>query len=82
MDKPVIWQAGQDAFADVAVNGNDFTVRIYSRSGTSLYSKTFTDGGATVTPTPASATATPVTITTTGSATYRSTAVFSGSQGT
>ncbi len=42
--KPVDWSASQNAFADIAVNGSSFTVTIYGQSGTSLFSKTFTDG--------------------------------------
>ena len=38
------WHAAQNAFADVAVNGNDFTVTVYSQSGLALFSRTFTDG--------------------------------------
>ena len=49
--KPVDWSAGQNAFADIAVNGSSFTVTIYGQSGASLFSKTFTDGGPSVTPT-------------------------------
>ena len=45
--KPVDWSASQNAFADIAVNGDAFTVTVYAQSGSSLFSKTFTDGNPT-----------------------------------
>jgi hypothetical protein len=59
--KPVDWSASQNAFADVYVNGNDFTVTIYAQSGSSIFSKTFTDNGGT--PVPPTATSIPPTAT-------------------
>ncbi len=51
IEKPVDWHADQNAFGDVAVNGSQFTVTVYSQSGTALFSKTFTDGTTTTTST-------------------------------
>ena len=73
--KPVDWSAGQNAFADIAVNGSSFTVTIYGQSGASLFSKTFTDGGPSVTPTASPA---PTAAATTHTVSYRSTAAFDG----
>ncbi len=38
--KPTTWHADQNAFVDVAVNGMQFTVQVYSQSGALLYNKT------------------------------------------
>ncbi len=59
--KPVDWSANQNAFADVFVNGNDFTVTIYGQSGSALFTKTFTDSAGT--PVPATSTTVPPTAT-------------------
>ncbi len=59
VSKPVDWHVDQNAFADVAVNGNDFTVTVYSQSGSSLFTKTFTDGSPAATATSAAPTNTP-----------------------
>lgn len=61
VSEPVDWQADQNAFADVAVSGNNFTVTVYSQSGSAIFSKTFTDSttsGPTPTPNPSTSTVT------------------------
>ncbi|MGE5072346.1 MAG: DNRLRE domain-containing protein, partial [Anaerolineae bacterium] len=58
--KGVGWSASQNAFADVAVSGNDFTVTIYAQSGSALWSQTFSDAAPTPpTATPSASSATP-----------------------
>ncbi len=47
VSKPVDWSANQNAFGDIAVSGNNFTVTVYSQSGSALFSKTFTDSSTT-----------------------------------
>ncbi len=70
VSEPVDWHADQNAFADVAVSGNNFTVTVYSESGSAIFSKTFTDGTTSgPTPTPSASTST---------ATYISTASYDG----
>jgi hypothetical protein len=70
ISKPVDWSANQNAFGDIAVSGNNFTVTVYSQSGSALWSKTFTDAGTLPTPTPGG--------TTTSSATYVSKGTYDG----
>ena len=70
--KPTDWHSDTNAFGDIAVNGNQFTVTVYSQSGSVLFTKTFTDAGPTPTPTKAAtqtavATSTPATTATAGS---------------
>ena len=36
------WRANQNAFASITINGNQFTVTVYSQSGSVLFTKTFT----------------------------------------
>ncbi len=47
------WHADANAFADIAVNGSQFTVTVYSQAGSAIFSKTFTDSVTGPTPTPA-----------------------------
>ncbi len=70
VSEPVDWHADQNAFADVAVSGNNYTVTVYSQSGSAIFSKTFTDS------TPSGPTPTPSASTST--VTYTSTASYDG----
>ena len=74
------WHSDTNAFADIAVNGSQFTVTVYSQAGSAIFTKTFTDGAPAPTATPA-ATRTPGPTATPGSGssvTYVSTGAYDG----
>jgi hypothetical protein len=70
VSKPVTWSANQNAFADVAISGTTVTVKVYSQSGSVLYTKSFSHAAAGPTPTPGAGS--------TGTATYTTTAAYDG----
>jgi hypothetical protein len=43
ISKRVTWSANQNAFGDIAVNGSNVTITIYSQSGSKLFARTFTE---------------------------------------